>query len=427
MTSSEQKRTKMIVRVVVLLAVLVNLCAPSLAISQTPSTSTSSAPDNGGASAEKGSTIDLTTPNSPAFSILGLNPQNVTRPATPKAFATSLLNGVDKNGNIQSGLAIDTVPFMLVYGDNYTIDEYRDYKKSTELYLKSYLANTSLSIASTKGSSSADKSTKVAGGLRFVVFDLGDPRLDLIFDQCLADAFPPPSHGMGPPTGKTETAGDTSKWDACKKASRARNWNRSAWDLGAAISANSPNGQTNDFSGSTKAFYTTFGYGFENALHPEETIAAVQKSIAKPNEPQSIATTLAKNSNLIFHFQYLIDELVPNSKKGSAFFMQDSLTGGAGYIYGITPDFQLSLAGDIVGNKPKDRASTISYDVTGGVNFKLVSGLWLSLGVGGASKTPNTTGSVFVLSNLKFSFFDNSTDVSDLRKSIGRAGVSSSP
>ncbi|HZI49982.1 MAG TPA: hypothetical protein VFD75_19440, partial [Pyrinomonadaceae bacterium] len=102
--------------------------------------------------------VDLSVPESPAFTVLGFTPNTVVRPASPKAFATSLLNGLDQNGNFQSGLAFDLTPFMLVNGENITIKDYNDH------YLTRLLSRTQFSFATTKGASSDDTATRLAAG-----------------------------------------------------------------------------------------------------------------------------------------------------------------------------------------------------------------------------------------------------------------------
>src|SRR5258708_17355465 len=61
----------------------------------------------------KSGDLDFSVPDSPAFTILGVTPQTITRPTTPRGLAASLLNGVDENGNFQAGFALDTAPYML--------------------------------------------------------------------------------------------------------------------------------------------------------------------------------------------------------------------------------------------------------------------------------------------------------------------------
>ncbi len=114
--------------------------------------------------------IELMVPSSPAFAILGLSPENVARPATVGEFTASILNGVDANGNLQTGVAIDTSPYLLLRGDQLTIRDYNDNP------LKRWLARTQLSLATAKGSSDDDKALLAAVGMHVTLWDEGDPR-----------------------------------------------------------------------------------------------------------------------------------------------------------------------------------------------------------------------------------------------------------
>ena len=67
--------------------------------------------------------LDLSVPQSPAFAILGITPDNIIRPGSPRDLALSLLNGVGKNGAFQSGIAIDTAPYLLFAGRLKTLSE----------------------------------------------------------------------------------------------------------------------------------------------------------------------------------------------------------------------------------------------------------------------------------------------------------------
>ena len=116
----------------------------------------------------------------PSLPLLGLTPSTVTRPASPRGLASSLLNGVDQNGNFQTGIAVDTAPYMLFYGNQVTLEQYRNSKPLQ------VLARTQLSIASTKGASDSDKSAKLAAGFNVTIFDKGDPRTDRDFDNQMA-------------------------------------------------------------------------------------------------------------------------------------------------------------------------------------------------------------------------------------------------
>ena len=123
--------------------------------------------------------LDLAVPEAPAFAVLDLTPESVVRPTSPRDFATSVLNGVDHNGNFQSGLAIDTSPYMLARGPVFTLDQYQ------HDIVSRMLARTMLSLATAKGASGDDKSVRIALGASLTPWDTGDPRLDADLLKCL--------------------------------------------------------------------------------------------------------------------------------------------------------------------------------------------------------------------------------------------------
>lgn len=104
--------------------------------------------------------LDLTVPDSPALVILGLSPDKVVRPSAPKDLAATLLNGVDRRGNLQSGVAVDLSPRFLFAGNSLTFADYRD-NAATRI-----LANIQVSLATAKGATDTDKSMRAAFGLR---------------------------------------------------------------------------------------------------------------------------------------------------------------------------------------------------------------------------------------------------------------------
>jgi hypothetical protein len=69
--------------------------------------------------------VDLAVPDSPAFTVLGLTPEEIAPPTTGRALAASLLNGVDRRGVLQSGVAVDTLPYLALAGHLLTLDGYR--------------------------------------------------------------------------------------------------------------------------------------------------------------------------------------------------------------------------------------------------------------------------------------------------------------
>ena len=146
--------------------------------------------------------LNFDVPESPAFTVLDLNPQTVTRPATPRDFATALINGLDKNGNFQSGLAIEFNVWGLANrndlndpndlkefrgtgywnGQGSLINDGNDENGGLNLY-RTLLYRTALSFATTKGSDDEDEALRIAAGVRMTPWDPGNARL--LMGNCL--------------------------------------------------------------------------------------------------------------------------------------------------------------------------------------------------------------------------------------------------
>ena len=129
----------------------------------------------------KSDALDLSVPESPGFTILGLTPQEVTRPTTPREFVTALLNGFDQNGNFQSGIAIDAAPYQVFHGNSVRYDDYKND------YWKRFFWRTQVSLATAKGASDTDKSARVGAGLHLTLMDHGDLNRDETLHTCQGD------------------------------------------------------------------------------------------------------------------------------------------------------------------------------------------------------------------------------------------------
>ena len=123
--------------------------------------------------------LDLDVPDSPAFALLGVTPQNVINPDTPAELAAALLVGDDKNGNGQEGLAIEFRPFLLAMQDDITVGDYRD---------KNWLSRAAISFAQSDGSSDEDQTDRQAIGLTLTPIDEKDPFVWADLGKCTADA-----------------------------------------------------------------------------------------------------------------------------------------------------------------------------------------------------------------------------------------------
>jgi hypothetical protein len=124
----------------------------------------------------------LTAPESPAFTVLGVAPSEVTRPTSPSDFSTFLVSAFDEQGHFQSGLALDFAPFLLLGNKQSWWSHYGDTSNRKYWWVRP-LARTSVSFGTTKGASDSDPALRLATGVRIVLYDERDPRL--LYARCI--------------------------------------------------------------------------------------------------------------------------------------------------------------------------------------------------------------------------------------------------
>jgi hypothetical protein len=330
----------------------------------------------------KNSTLDTSVPESPAFTVLGLTPTTVTRPATPRALASSLLNGFDQNGNFQSGIALDTAPYMLFYGNNITL---QDYQKS---HLLQFLARTQFSFATTKGATESDKSAKLAAGLNIVIFDKGDPRTNPEFVIKLAGVASNVLAGQSPLSPNASQAErDKRKQDIEAQVEKAakpirddfqkRSWNRSSWVVAGAPSWISKDGTTAHMAPNGAAVWSSLAYGFENV------------------------PGLKDNAQVIIHARFHSNENVPDPQNTGKFYRQQSTVTGARIRFGKESTIG-SFETAYVHTRPVGRPTDNYFRLTVGAEKRLADNLWLHFGIGGESGAKNGQNKLFVLGTFKW-------------------------
>jgi hypothetical protein len=77
--------------------------------------------------AANGQTLaELRTPSAPAFTLLGVAPSDVERPATPRAFAVTLLSALNERDDnlLPNGFAVEVAPYWLAAHPRLTFDVY---------------------------------------------------------------------------------------------------------------------------------------------------------------------------------------------------------------------------------------------------------------------------------------------------------------
>jgi len=108
-------------------------------------------------------------PESPAFIFLNASPTKVTRPGATRDFGASLINGINDEGKVQQGFALEATPIDVVPGFNLTLPEYRK-------WLNFVAANAQFSVGTVRAAADS-ASTDLAVGLRLTLLDQGDPLL----------------------------------------------------------------------------------------------------------------------------------------------------------------------------------------------------------------------------------------------------------
>jgi hypothetical protein len=334
------------------------------------------------------SNIDLSVPESPAFTVLGVTPNAIVRPGTPRELATSLLNGLDKNGNFQTGLAIDTAPYMLFNGANITLQDYNDY------YLTRLLSRTQFSMATTKGAAKDDTATRLALGLNLTLWDKGDARVyhpkrgpegDVL--TCFkANIQPPDAPSSAMPTG-AEIAAINAKAiaannrvaDACRDKVRKANWNATSWVIAYAPSWITKNGQNTSLKWNGGAFWSSFAYGFDGV------------------------PSLSKIGQLILHARYRTNEQVADPLRPGQFIAQNASFFGARFRAG-NPDFAFNLEASYIRNRvPVNRIFTSSRFAFG-AEVKISDNFYFVVTGGDGPGDAGTAKKGFFMSSFKYGF-----------------------
>jgi hypothetical protein len=278
---------------------------------------------------------NLPTPTSPALVILNVAPDKSVQPTSLSTLATSLVNGVDRDGRLQAGVAVDVTPYMVWGAKHVTHGTYLN-----SLFVR-IAARTTLSAAITKaaaqGSSSLDSASKAvqaAFGVSVTLIDLGDRRASPSLASCLvaaADfkgtppfAIPPP---MDPTVGpealkaqveaaqkKAQEAAD--KIDAtlvkgatadCRNDANKRLWNRSAVAVGFAQTWRSGTGLAHDLADGGHASWISGAYGFEglNALRSfAQAVVYLQQQTGTLVKADSGSATSLGQTTVGFRFRF---------------------------------------------------------------------------------------------------------------------------
>ncbi|WP_417316891.1 hypothetical protein [Emcibacter sp.] len=383
---------------------------------------------------------DFLVPNSPAFAIMGLSPEEVITPTTPQELATALLNGIDANGNFQSGVAMDFSPYLMLVGRDLTLYDYRHNRAAR------ILSRTQLSFAITKGAEEADKSSRLALGMRVAILDSADPRGDDRLTACYDrendlletertnlqrsiavhrqnirktnDRIKTLENQPNLPVSEIEELRQLrtdlnnlassleeklaeqanlksrrqdylqQNWLTCNTEMEERNWNASNITVGLAHVWVSEDGNLGQLDGRGFAAYLSAAYGFEGIPGLDDRF------------------------HLIGSVTYRTNETIPDPNSTGQFFEQDTLVGGL-QLRVAGPDMGEKKGGrdlafffeyDFIKNMPHDSPDETTNRWALGADFKISEGFTLNLSLGDETGGEMQSGGSFVISNLNWSF-----------------------
>jgi hypothetical protein len=314
-------------------------------------------------------------PDSPAFAALGVTPPLITRPASPHKLAFSLVEGFDQNGKIQSGIAADMSPYLLMHEKELTLEKYQNSKGAQGL------SRIQLSFAVTRGAVANDTATRLATSVRWTIWDDGDIRLDKDLLACI-NGETRETTGSGSVRSFTEEDSVETRIKLCRQESIKRNWNKSAADVGIAPS-------WIDKGGSTGGSLSTNGYS---------AWASVSYGFDRFEQ-------LKNNSQITFLARYRKDEAVPTRDPSNPFVLRDRYSLGLQYRYG-DPQLTFLLQGLYMQSKTEGQGTSGSLPLSFGTEFKITDNVWIVLEAGGFMKfSSSQENPSFITAQIKWALY----------------------
>lgn len=122
--------------------------------------------------------LKFDVPSSAGFAILGVSPESVLTPRKGSEFAIGLLNGLDQQGNFQSGIAIEANPYFWTLPERIQLDKYLN-DKGYRLW-----SGFSFSLATASGQEDADKADRIGFGVNYT-YDFDDPLFSPDLSKCI--------------------------------------------------------------------------------------------------------------------------------------------------------------------------------------------------------------------------------------------------
>jgi hypothetical protein len=319
---------------------------------------------------------EIVAPDAPAFTILGINPTNVSKPSSPAELAASVINAFDDNGHFQSGAALDVVPFLALAGRSFSLGEYvkpsgSPTRQKVRAYETRLLSRTSVSFATIRGTSTPDTSVRMATGFRTVLIDRNDPRA--AFQVCVGKVDIPldPNNPDDPERAKKiQTA-----IAQCRDEAKKRVWNATSLTIAGAPSWISTDGSASSLKTNGGGYWVSLAMGHGRW---GQTIVNARRETGQLVVPASGSAAASANGN---------------------FVVQDTTVAGGAFRVGRA-DFNAIIEGLYIGKRTAGVPD--SYPEFGfGVEKKLAERIYLELNYRYDATSSGTSG---LLTNLKWSF-----------------------
>jgi hypothetical protein len=127
--------------------------------------------------------LDLSTPDLPAFTALGVSPSQISTPTNVKDFVAAVSSGLSPTGQVQSGVAIEVAPVQLLWKKDATaVDE-------SVKRLARWVDGLAISIGTNALAGAAMPTMQTAIGVRWAIQGY-TPQADPALAKCIAGAIP---------------------------------------------------------------------------------------------------------------------------------------------------------------------------------------------------------------------------------------------
>jgi hypothetical protein len=325
-------------------------------------------------------TVDLSTPDTPALSVINGAPQTVLNPATPRQVGSSIISAINKSGSLGSGIGVDLAPFQLFPVEKPDPAAYR-----ASLW-QPILVNTQLSLAVIRKTGADQKLSSSGVGLVIPLYNGADPIFDETLQKCITGVF---DKNFGPaanaanvftPGGiKTLDTKNQSGYKGCYDDFKSSHWNASGWFIGGGKGDNriDSNGAINSSKRDPSQFWSTGSLQLGSNL---QALAHVRRNLHDLVDASN-ATSLQRNSTLV----------------------------GAKLRWGSSTQW-VSLEGASSRNQYSDGSRGTSTKYALGGEFKIQKDLWVVLSAGGEGGLKDGKTTPVMFGSLKYGFTSEKLD-----------------